>query len=232
MSLVAVDTQFECRPALSRILEIYPRLIVVFSHSAPLSWVPAPCLLTAHVVARGGGRRRPIAVMDRFFYSVPGVREVAKFVAQSDRPLSFRELISHFENLKTADLVVFPEGSNCFFGEPSELQPFRSSRFIQIAVETKTPLLLCVHRGSEKWGRSLKLPQAIASFFARTISPRFESRGRLTIPLWPARMKRFSMLCELYQPDGNDEAEAFKVHARMQEMLHELEAAPASTTNE
>ncbi|CAN5543342.1 hypothetical protein BH10BDE1_BH10BDE1_36570 [soil metagenome] len=216
-------------PQLDQVLSENPRLIVVFSHSAPLSWIPAPCLLTAHVVARGGGRRRPIAVMDRFFYSVPGLRAVAKYVAQSDRPLSFKELVQHFEKMKTADLVVFPEGSNCFFGDPAELQPFRSHRFVEIGIRTKSPLLLCVHRGSEKWGKSWKLPMALAasvgSLFGTNGSSRLASTRRLTIPMWPAKMDRFSMLCELYQPEGDAVAESEKVHARMQEMLRELDAS-------
>jgi hypothetical protein len=205
------------------VLEENPRLIVVFSHSAPMSWVPAPCLLTAHVVARGGGKRLPIAVMDRFFYSVPGLRNIAKFIAQSDRPLSFKELVTHFENLKTADLVVFPEGSNCFFGDPSTLQPFRSSRFVELSIKTKTPLLLCVHRGSEKWGKSLKFPEFAASAIGGMLGARFTSTGRLTMPMWPAKIERFSMLCELYQPVGDVVLESGKVHARMSEMLQEIE---------
>jgi hypothetical protein len=220
---VAKDTDFKCRPALDRVLSENPRLIVVFSHSAPLSWIPAPCLLTSHVVARGGGRRLPIAVMDRFFYSMPGLREVAKYVAQSDRPLSFKELVSHFEHLKTADLVVFPEGSNCFFGEPSELQPFRSSRFVEMSIRTRAPLLLCVHRGSEKWGKSIRLPSLLAGAVGGWLGSRFTSTGKLTMPLWPAKMDRFSMLCELYQPEGDVAVESAFVHARMQEMLQELD---------
>ena len=170
-----------------------------------------------------------MAVMDRFFYSVPGLRAVAKYVAQTDRPLSFKELVQHFEKLKTADLVVFPEGSNCFFGDPSELQPFRSHRFVEIGILTKTPLLLCVHRGSEKWGKSWKLPMALAtslgSLFGSNGVSRLTASGRLTIPMWPAKMDRFSMRCELYQPEGDPITESEKVHARMQEMLRELDAS-------
>lgn len=225
LSLVAKDTSFQCRPALDQVLVENPRLIVVFSHSAPLSWIPAPCLLTAHVVARGGGRRLPIAVMDRFFYSVPGLREVAKYIAQSDRPLSFQELTTHFEGLKTADLVVFPEGSNCFFGDPAMLQPFRSTRFVELSIQTAAPLLLCVHRGSEKWGRSMKLPALVEAVFGNLLGARFNSSGRLTVPMFPAKIEKFSMLCELYRPTSRDVVfESEKIHMRMKEMLQELDA--------
>lgn len=236
LSWVARDTRFKARPSLDRIFSEHPRLVVVFSHSSPLSWIPAPCLLTAHAVARGGGARRPIAVMDRFFYSVPILKQIATYISQSSKPLSFPELVHHFENLRTADLVVFPEGSNCFFGDPSELQPFRSLRFIEIAVRTKTPMLICVHRGSEEWGRTVALPEAILSlaskgrFFGRLLES-----GRVTIPLLLKPVPHFQMLCELYEPslqilpDDPEmaraalQAECEKIQAKMKAMLQEVD---------
>lgn len=235
LSWVAKDTRFKSRPSLDRIFSEHPRLVVVFSHSSPLSWIPAPCLLTAHAAARGGGYRRPIAVMDRFFYSVPILKQLATYISQSSKPLSFRELIRHFENLKTADLVVFPEGSNCFFGEPSELQPFRSLRFIEIAVRTKTPMLLCVHRGSEEWGHTVSVPEAVLSLGAKFLSGRLFSSGRITVPLLLKPMPHFQMLCELYQPELQilpEDPEMAKValqkeceliQAKMKAMLQEVD---------
>jgi len=242
LSLVAKDTQFLCRPALDQILLENERLIVVFNHASPISWIPAPCLLTAHCVARGGGGRRPIAVMDRFFYSLPIFRDLAKFVTQSDRPLNFEQLVEHFETLKTADLVVFPEGSNCFFGEPTEMQPFRSDRFVEIAIRTKTPMLLCVHRGSEEWGISfpvdprwterIPLPAVFKNFFR----DRLNTSGRLTVPLWPSPMPVFKMRCEIHRPKletlAEDRAErreqlrqeAEEVHKKMRSMLLEIDS--------
>lgn len=209
LGLVAAETFLHSDRPLDDILTENKRLLVVFNHSSPLSWIPAPCLLTAHLCARGGGYRTPIAVMDRFFYAVPGLRKVAKFVTQSEKPLRFKELVEHFETLEQADLVVFPEGSNCFFGPPDQVQPFRSNRFVEIAMRTKTPLLICVHRGSENWGVSL---------------------GNLTLPGLPKPMKKFSMLVRLYHPsfDGEMtpafvEREANRVHQEMTRMLQELD---------
>jgi hypothetical protein len=209
LGLVAQETFLHSDRPLDEVLEENKRLVVVFNHSSPLSWIPGPCLLTAHLCARGGGYRKPIAVMDRFFYSVPILRMLAKFVTQSDRALKFHELVAHFERLDDADLVVFPEGSNCFFGPPDQIQPFRSNRFVEIAMRTQTPLLICVHRGSEEWGLSL---------------------GRLTIPVLPRPMKRFSMLVRLYRPEFQGEitreevdTQADLVHKTMQKMLQELD---------
>lgn len=232
----------------------HQRLIVAFSHSSPLSWIPAPCLLTAQLAARGGGIRNPIAVMDRFFYSMPLLRVLAEYITQSDRPLRFDELVEHFENLKTADLVVFPEGSNCFFGNPGDLQPFRSNRFVEISMRTGTPILLCVHRGSEHWGLNFQLndlviskideipfPNPVRKFFGE----RLKSGRSFTVPVLPKPMERFSMYTRLYQPQvvdsgklSQDEwrmavaAEAENVHNEMKAMLRYLDDLVAKSASE
>lgn len=229
LALVAKDTRFFSDPRLDLILNDNPRLIVVFNHSSPLSWIPAPCLLAAHINARGGGGRTPIAVMDRFFFSVPGLKQIATYITQSSKPLSFHQLVDHFENLKTADLVVFPEGSNAFFGRPSELQPFRSTRFIEIAVRTKTPILLCVHRGSENWGKTITIDQSwlrhIPHFAKNVLGRRLRAGGLLTVPLVPTRMSLFAMRCELFTCDAEASLaeQAKRVHEHMQLMLERLD---------
>lgn len=249
LSLVAKDTRFKCRPSLDRILQENAKLVIVISHSSPLSWLPAPCLLAAHSVARGGSGRIPIGVMDRFFYSVPGLKELAQFIGQSETPLGFDELLHHFQSLEKADLVVFPEGSNCFFGDPMELQPFRSSRFVEIAIRTKTPMLLCVHRGSESWGKTVPLdPDAVTKLplpemLTKFLGDRLRQTGLLTIPFPPQPMPLFSMLCELYTPAtpilSDDPVmakeqiarEAALVHQRMRELLTEIDDSRASATS-
>jgi hypothetical protein len=148
--------------------------------------------------------------MDRFFYSLPGLKDVAKFITQSDRPLRFEELVQHFEELGTADLVVFPEGSNCFFGDPMSLQPFRSDRFVEISMRTNTPILLCVHRGSERWGLNVPLTENLTtkiselplpSFVQRFLGNRLKENGGLTVPLPPTPMAQFSMYTKVFYPE-------------------------------
>jgi hypothetical protein len=210
LKLVAKKTAFHTDIPLDQLMSEHPRLIVAFNHASPLSWIPAPCLLTAQLAARGGGSRRPIAVMDRFFYSLPGLKDVAKFITQSDRPLRFEELVQHFEELGTADLVVFPEGSNCFFGDPMSLQPFRSDRFVEISMRTNTPILLCVHRGSERWGLNVPLTENLTtkiselplpSFVQRFLGNRLKENGGLTVPLPPTPMAQFSMYTKVFYPE-------------------------------
>lgn len=245
MTFIAHRTRFRSRPGLAEILAEHPRLVVVFNHSTPLSWLPAIALLTAHTCARGGGSRRPMGVMDRFFFSVPGLRAIAHQLTQSDRPLGFEELIAKFRSLQGTDIVIFPEGSNCFFGDPTDVQPFRSPRFVELAVRSGTPILLCAHRGSEKWAHPVHvdpavtsaidlLPQLISDFLGK----RLRESGVLTIPTIPTPLDHFEMLCELYVPtlkesdlDADQEKaraqiaeEADRVHAKLESMLAEIDS--------
>lgn len=260
LKLVAKKTVFHTDVPLDQVLSENPRLIVAFNHASPLSWIPAPCLLTAQLAARGGGSRRPIAVMDRFFYSLPGLKEVAKFITQSDRPFRFEELVRHFEELGTADLVVFPEGSNCFFGDPSGLQPFRSDRFVEISMRTNTPILLCVHRGSEGWGVNVPLTENLTTKIGelplpvvvqKFIGNRLKESGGLTVPLPPMPMSLFSMYTRLFYPiipgdlpysspvfyssaEWRDMVaeQALAVHEEMRSMLGHLDGLVANSSSE
>ena len=245
MHLIAKNTRFRARPGLAEALAENPRLVVVMNHSSPLSWLPAIALLTAHACARGGGARKPMGVMDRFFFSVPGLRAIAHQLTQTDHPLGFEELIAKFRSMQGTDIVIFPEGSNCFFGDPNDVQPFRSPRFVELAVRSGTPILLCAHRGSEKWAHAVHVDPAVTSMIdllprpvADFLGARLRERGVLTIPRIPSKLDHFEMLCELYTPTLNEAdlstdpevarkqvaEEADRVHAKLESMLTEIDA--------
>lgn len=245
---LAKQTQFQASPSLGDVLQDHPRLVVAFNHASPLSWLPAIALLTSHVCARGGGGRRPMGVMDKFFFSVPGFRTIAQQLTQSDRALGFDELVEKFKNSEGTDIVLFPEGSNCFFGDPSKLQPFRSPRFIELAVRTQTPILICAHRGSENWGVALPIPEKamtqilskvdlLPKFASDFLRARLKESGVFTLPLLPLPMEKFEMRCEVYHPqlteedlsDDRDEcrkqiqAESDRVHTKLQDLLKQID---------
>jgi 1-acyl-sn-glycerol-3-phosphate acyltransferase len=238
------DTEFVCRPNLAELLQDNTNLVLAISHATPLSWLPAISLLTVNACARGGGARKPLGVMDRLLYRIPGLSKVAKFMGQTEAPKSFDELVDHLSRSEQTDLVVFPEGSNCFFGEPDQVQEFRSPRFVEIAVRLNLPILVCVHRGSESWARALPVaPQLmmglgflppVASDF---LTERLMRSGQFTMPVLPRPMKKFRMLCELYRPElkllelaENDderrtqlEEESERIRIKMKELLDELD---------
>lgn len=240
---MAKETHFSSESSLAEVLEKNPRLVVAFNHASPLSWLPAIALLTAHTCARGGGNRRPMGVMDKFFFAVPGFRTIAQQLTQSDRPLAFEELVERFKTKAGTDIVLFPEGSNCFFGNPENLQPFRSPRFVELAIRTQTPILLCAHRGSENWAVTLPVPEEVLGlidllpkFASDFLGARLKQTGAFALPLLPLPMDRFEMHCELYHPTLREEelseedevcreqvrAEADQVHKKLQSMLDVL----------
>lgn len=203
LSLVAPETKLTAEPSLKEVMASENKLVVVLNHAAPLSWVPAASLLTREAVRAGAGNRIPRGIIDQFFYQFTPLKPVAKFVTQSDEFLNFDQLVEHFENAPQADLVIFPEGSNCFFGRPSEIQKFRSPRFIEIAVRTNVPILICTHSGSEIWGQPFKFPpsfSAIIPFLPPWAQKGIASTGMATMPTFPVPLEDFRMHCELYRP--------------------------------
>lgn len=220
--------QLHAEPSLQEILEAHPRLVVVFNHSTPLSWIPAMCILATAAAESGHGDRVPMGIMDRFFYSVPGLSQIAKYISQSEQPLTFEEWVERFKQKERADLVIFPEGSNCFFGNPEEIQEFRSPRFIEIAMRTQTPILLAVHRGSESWAKAISIPQEILnhlSLLPQSVQRRLTQTGLLTLPLIPQKINRFHMHTELFIPDGalNVGHEAERLRTRMTELFEKIQ---------
>lgn len=249
MLSIAKDTRFRCRPSLAKVLEENPKLVIAFSHASPLSWLPAISLLCAHVTARGGGSRIPMGVMDKLFFSLPGIKKLAHQITQTERPLGFSELHDAYLSGRITDVIVFPEGSNCFFGKPDVLQPFRSPKFVELAIRAHSPILVCVHRGSEHWAQALPINEQIIekldwlpNIAYDFLESRLKRTKMFTLPLIPKPMERFEMLCELYHPTLKEEdlahdtterraqikTEADKIHQKMESMLAELDQARIS----
>lgn len=238
---LAEKFELQCEVPLATILK-NPRLIVCMNHSTPLSWIPGMVFLSTEVVNAGGGHRQPRGVVDKWFYTNPLTRFVAERLTQSKTPENFDQLVQHFTNAQNTDLIVLPEGAHSFFGSPEEIQDFRSSRFIELSILTQTPILLCVHRGSENWSSGLKIP-ASASLYIAAISQFFagqiEKEKPLQVPVLPKKMELFSMSLKLYSPQlyqsdlasskserkNQLEAESEVIKEIMQEMFEALPVA-------
>jgi len=240
---IAQETTFNCVPPLEAIVEKYPKLVVALSHSTPLSWLPSASLLGVKFFEAGGAERVPMGVMDSFFFDVPGIREIARYLTQSQRSLSYFELSERFETRGDFDLVLYPEGSNCFFGRPEEIQEFRSSKFVELALRTDAPILIGVHLGSENWAKTIEVPldmmrrlNLLPNFVFDFVEKRIKKTGRFVLPLLPMPMRKFHLRCELFVPELklSDlskqyaervlqlKLEGARIRLRMQEMLAEL----------
>jgi hypothetical protein len=220
---IAVQCSFQTDPNLHEILG-HKKLIFVINHSTPLSWLPAICLLTVKVNEAGGGDRVPRGIVDNWFYTNPFGIFIAEYLSQTARPQSAKEIIESFSQAEQADLVLFPEGANTFFGDPKEIQPFRSPRFVEIAKQTQTPLFLAVHKGSENWSVPLQVPKEYAEKIApltKFFGPKLLAGALLNFPMPLQKISHFQMQGELYQlGDGSIEEEAEKVRQRMSDMLN------------
>lgn len=243
LRMIAEDTQFEARDPLKDVLR-HPKLVIALNHSTPISWIPPICLLAEQVSLNGGSERIPRGIIDKFFFGIPFLRSVAEHLTQSDHPLSFEEVLESFRTAKQSDLVVFPEGAMTFFGDVRKVQPFRSPKFIEIAIRTKAPILLAVHRGTEEWNTLMPIPKDISpyismvsSFFGR----RLDEEQYLNLPINLKRIGKFAMITKLYLPELKESAlsenskdrraqlleEAEKIRIVMQDLFDELGAKKA-----
>ncbi len=203
LRLVVEEYEFECHPPLREVLKKHARLIGIFSHGTPLSWLPTMCVLQHEYVENGGGQRVPLGVFDRFFFEFKPLRPIVQWLSQSASPLGFGDIAEHLQSFEQADLCIFPEGSNCFFGDPSEIQEFRSSRILELAVRENIPILIGVHRGSEHWAKTFAVPESakfLYGFLPSLLGQHFRAFEKFVLPVLPKKIKKFRMLCTLYSP--------------------------------
>ncbi|PWU15602.1 MAG: hypothetical protein C5B49_11565 [Bdellovibrio sp.] len=237
------EIHFTAREPLNEVLR-QPRLVCAVNHSTPLSWIPPICLLTEKACEAGGGDRVPRGIIDKFFYSVPLLNKVAEYLTQSDHPQGFEEILQDFTGRERTDLVVFPEGALSFFGDLRQVQPFRSPRFLEIAVRARAPILLAVHHGTEEWNSLIPIPHEAApyvSMVSKFFGRKWEEENFLNIPINFKRLERFSMATQLYRPKLTGSqlaedpqelreqlaAECEKIRALMQSLYEDLAAKAA-----
>lgn len=235
---IADECHFESREPLATVLR-NPRLVVAINHSTPISWIPPICLLAEKFNEAGGGERTPRGVIDKFFYTLPILRMLAEYISQSDRPRDFDEILQDFTAEEKNDLVVFPEGAMAFFGDLRKIQPFRSPRFVELAIRARSPILIAVHRGTEEWNSLFPIPKEItpyinmvSSFFGR----RFDEEQFVNVPMNLHRIPKLSMITKLYIPELYEadlsedprerrrqiSAEADRIRDQMQDLFDEL----------
>jgi len=222
---VIQESSFSCEPLLEAIFR-NPRLIIVPNHATPLSWIAVMCELADQAVLAGAGDFTPRAVADRWFYTNPLTKAVAEYLTQSDHPMNSDELIESFKNAEREALVIFPEGANSFFGNVNEIQPFRSSKFIEISIRCQAPLLLTVHKGTEGWSVPLQIPQEIGQAilpYSKFFGEKLQQAQAFNWPLWPQKIQKFSMNCKLYVPPLYESDLAADPLARREQLAHEAE---------
>lgn len=236
------EAEFNTEPSLEFILN-NPRLIMAISHSTPFSIIPAIAQLGFEIHQAGGGNRVPFAIIDKWYYKFPITSMIASYITQFSEPLNFESTLEQLKLEEPRDLVVFPEGANAFFGNSDQIQPFRSNRFVELSILSQAPILICVHKGSEKWSTEMPLPDSVGQSLGQMILPfskffgnKILSGEKLSIPQFPTPLPTFKMHCELwlpalYEADLSMEPterkeqlaiEGEKIRQRMQDIFDEL----------
>lgn len=220
------STYFVSQPHLRDLFKDHSNLIFVANHSTPLSWLPTICLLGTETARNGGENRTPIGVMDKFFFEWPVFKPLSEFLTQSAVLWSFDEILDRLNNSENLDLMLFPEGSNCFFGEPSEIQNFRSPRFIELSIMTQTPVVIVVHEGSENWATALDVGEKLVpltQYFPNYVQKKIDETGILTMPLIPFTIEAFKMTCAIYRPTMTKDDLSDDLPTRKQQVREEAE---------
>ena len=202
LQLTVAHHEFSSTPDLPQVYSETQKVVTILNHSTPLSWLPAVSLLVEKVCVQGGGARVPVSVMDRFFFNTPMLKTLAEYLTQFNALPSFDSILSR-KDTGITDVAIFPEGSNCFFGRGERIQPFRSPRFIELALKMNAKIFLVVHRGSEDWALPLNFSEVFLPFQALLpgwFNEKVKRGGYFMIPTLPKKISVFRMMGEIYQP--------------------------------
>ncbi|GLQ31263.1 hypothetical protein [Litoribrevibacter albus] len=219
---IRLNEESDC---LRSLLTRHSKLLCIMNHGG--FYGPWAAALAFHylLLTHGGQGRKPTGVAWRGFYSLPIHKQITQYLTQLDRPLDYPGFKELLLNQTFNDLIILPEGTNCHYFDGKTLQPFVSPRFIELSIETQTPLLLFVHQGSEHWSQTVHLPKALIPM-TRLLPKRYrdgiEQNRLINIPhMLKGCIPQMNVMCKIYQPSIHPSALRDKPFAKE---LIELEA--------
>lgn len=223
---------------LPAILERHPRLLIVMNHGPMLGPAPALTALVRVMAHNGGGSRVPFGVAWRGFYQFPGLRQLASQFTQASADLGVDDVVERLTSGPFNDCGLMPEGELCNAGNGVDVQPFRSHRFIEVAVKAEVPILLLAHVGSERLGQPVPVPSLAKGLVGRLpehMRRAISQSGVVSVPwLLSGRIPCLGLACELVEPDisvadldASDSAQQVaaagrRVRARLQRLVNQL----------
>ncbi|MDX1588709.1 MAG: hypothetical protein R3296_07200 [Oleiphilaceae bacterium] len=215
-------------------LSRHPKLVLVLNHGPALGPLPALTALGQALLEAGGAGRVPFSLDGGRFSALP-------LAGESTRESGERRLEEALKRLRHGpwtDCWVMPEGELANLGNGVDVQPFRCSGFVELAVRAGVPLLLVAHQGSEKLGRCVEVPESLLGlgrWLPHHLSQPLSRQRQLSVPwLFSGRVKQLRLSCELYQPQlslselegpGGPRAlglEAQQVRSRLQRRVNQL----------
>jgi len=194
---------YRSEPTLREVMGRYPKVVHAISHAGTLGWIPAVLGLLRVAIEAGEERRRAFGVFHRGLYRFWASRLLLRYLFESREPPTFAKVIEAFRDQPVNDMALFPEGDNCILGDVYEIRPFRSPKFVELALAARAPVLITVHRGAEEWGRDFYIPSSLF-WLIRRIQPAYlyslYKNPVLNLPTRMMRIPKFSMRSLLYMP--------------------------------
>jgi len=230
---------YKSEPPLKEVMNKYPKVVHAISHAGTLGWIPVVLGLLRVAVEVGGEKRRAFGVFHRGLYRFWVSRMLLRYLFESQEPPTFAKMIAAFRDQPVNDIAILPEGDNCIVGDVYEIRPFRSPKFVELALATNAPILITVHRGAEEWGRDFYIPSylfpLIKRFQPAYLYPLYKNPV-LNLPTRITHIPKFSMRSLLYMPRLSYEdlsskprerwfqlqSEAQRVRTLMQDLLQDM----------
>jgi hypothetical protein len=185
-------------------LRANPHLIHIMNHGPMLAPYVAAGAFAQQVYELGYGERVPFGVVHRRLTSFPVLREYIERNFNIPRPFGFEQIAERLGSGWFNDFVVLPEGSNEAFGDPASIRPFKSHRYLELALRLRLPVMVTVHYGTEDWVLSIR-PDRATMQVLRYLQPGLYGilqRSRyINFQSVPLRLARLRMASQLIYPD-------------------------------
>jgi hypothetical protein len=224
------------------------RALIVANHGpiiGPLVWVMA---LFPRINDLGYGHLTYSAIAHPIIRNIPIFANMVGFEKKKKgERLRTADYIELFRSGRLNLLSVAPEGEYALYGNGVEIQPFRSPRSLDIALEADCRIILLVGKGFERWQRNLSIKEPWRKQLARRVAltipfldkldeEALERARQISISGVFGRIPTFSIASEIYEPkltattlakDRNSRDkqlwdEAHRIRQAMKRMLAEL----------
>ena len=227
------------------------KALIVANHGpflGPLVWAMA---LFPRVVDLGFGHLTYSAIAHPIIRNVPVFARMVGYEKRGERRLGIADYVELFRSGRLNILSVAPEGEFSLYGNGVDIQPFRSPRSLEIALEADCRIILLIGQGFERWQRNVSIEAGWRKRLYRSLAYKIpfldkldegaiESADQLSISGIFGRIPHFTVASEIYQPELTAEelsddretrdaqlwAEANLMRDQMIRMLDELRASP------
>jgi hypothetical protein len=233
--------------------ETEQRALIVANHGpiiGPLVWVMA---LFPRIADLGFGHLTYSAIAHPIIRNIPIFARMVGFEKQRGKRLRTADYVELFKEGRLNILSVAPEGEYALYGNGVDIQPFRSPRSLEIALEADCRIILVVGKGFERWQRSVSIEEGWRKRLVKWMAVKIpfldkldegalENAAQFSISGLFGRIPDFYVASEVYEPeltaamlaedratrDNQLSAEAARMRLQMIRMLDGIRATTSS----